>query len=83
MQKVPCHQHAEQFIGLAVNTLDLQHTLCKAELIPQGGEATVSHLDGIAYKVFERKEDFENELTVLRATRHRAAHHSNIVELVI
>ena len=71
--------------ALAVNTpFDVQHNSSRAEFVLEGGEATESHLDldRVAYKIFERKVDFENELTVLRALQRRAAHHANMVELV-
>ena len=66
---------------LAVNAFDVQHVKSTAEFVAEGGEASVYRLDGLAYKIFKRKEDFDNELTVLRAGQH-AAHHPNIVELV-
>ena len=67
---------------LAVNAFDVQHVKSTAEFVAEGGEASVYRLDGLAYKMFKKKEDFDNELTVLRAVRQHAAHHPNIVELV-
>eukprot|EP00439_Symbiodinium_sp_Y106_P046846 s5453_g5.t14 len=52
--------------GEALSPVSAASSAFELQSIPAAARE-VYRLDGLAYKIFKRKEDFDNELTVLRA----------------